>query len=224
MDNDQTIADRLYPSTARTSTPPAPRVEPVEQPPAQKPIAQDEPGLTVNAPPATPQLLPGKPHEYKNYDPRFPEAHKLADAELDTSLVPDNIKELRDADPSRRLYDGSQDASAVPPQLVEMGADAAEWSRAMTDVGATREDLHTVSKLIYTEVSTPSDAQTTALWRQESEHYLRTHNVTPEDLAAARALYKRDVRVYRQLEVLKLGDHPAVVKRFIELARQFKNR
>lgn len=216
------IADTLYPSTAS----PASRAPaPIERPgaaPAQIERVAEAPIGPVNPRPA--DLTEGDPTEYKQYDPRNPEAHEIEVDDFDGTEVPENIRALRDADSSRKLYDGSDAAAIVPPELVEMGADAAEWSRVMTDMGGTREDLATVSRLINAQLTAPVDMQTHKAWFDESQRYLSIENVSKEDLAAAKALYRRDERVYRQLEHLGLGNHPTVVKRFVELARSTRNR
>lgn len=122
--------------------------------------------------------------------------------------VPADIQALRAEE--RSLY------AAAPLEGLE-GIDPIEAGRVAMDLGASGEDSRTLASL-EAQVLAADDAQFDA-WRSESIELLRSGQIDESDLRLAQRLVARDLRVATYLQETGLGDHPVVVRRFVELAR-----
>jgi hypothetical protein len=129
------------------------------------------------------------------------------------SDVPANIAELRATDPERRLYDPAKTLAAVLPEGSLGDVDAVEARHVAVDLGAEVGDLQQLRTLMAAQEAEPG------AWAMESHRMIAQERITPSDLESARQLVARDPRVREFLDSTGLGDHPVIVKRFVELAR-----
>jgi hypothetical protein len=128
--------------------------------------------------------------------------------------VPDAIRELRAADPARRLFGATAFQQDLPDGSLP-GLDMPEARQCALDLGVEPADLRELRVLVNTEDEPDIEA-----WRVESHAMLKEKGFTATDLDAARQLARRDPRVYAFLDQTGLGDHPKVVERFVHLARR----
>jgi len=128
--------------------------------------------------------------------------------------IPPEIAELRATDPERRLYDAAKSLeAALPDGSLGADMDTAEARNVAADLGAAVADLQQLRSLMNAEESAPG------AWAAESEAMMKQERISAADIDGARQLVARDPRVREWLSLTGLGDHPTVVKRFVELAR-----
>lgn len=135
--------------------------------------------------------------------------------------LPPAVKALRDA----RMYDEGLGDTTLEQGALDVagyaGIDLAETARVAADLGATRDDLQQLAMLAgqHREV----DDSTFASWEAESRGLIGTE-FSARDLELAKQLVARDPAVFEYLDASGLGSHPAVVRRFVRLARDARAR
>jgi hypothetical protein len=130
--------------------------------------------------------------------------------------VPPDIAALRAADPERRLFSADRAFAEALPDDALPGIDTAEARECAADLGLGADDLRALVQL--------NGAEHDTTWRQQAEKALATRGFSAADLEGARQLVRRDPRVHAYLDASGLGNHPAVVQRFVELARSQRAR
>lgn len=163
---------------------------------------------------------------------------RLADAlfnEDDTPApdldIPDHIKEMRDADTGRKLYDPVKTFQVVIPDnaLAELEippplqkAVIHEWRHMAADLGMTSDDLLTFKDVVARfEKPTP---EMRANWHDEAVDALNREygDGAKAALRDAMKLAQRDPRMAKMLDE-GMGDHPKIILQFARLARQARN-
>lgn len=196
MSTDDTMADRLYPSTREAE------------------VAAAAPAPAASAAPV-PNAAPAQPSVNDMAD-RLYGAPAPAPEREDT---PREILEERLADAGRRMYPAfKQLGHAIPTELAEAGVDAREWTEVATDLGGNLDDLATFSSLAQAHFNEPTTPEMHAGWMQDSQTLIKERGITPAELNDARKFVARDPRLFALLDQ-GLGSHPKVVERMVELAR-----
>lgn len=140
-------------------------------------------------------------------------------------VLPDGVREVRDADPARALYDDAktyryaldaafQDIESSP----EAAAERKAWAGVLADVGVSSSEAEGLASLA--QQAYPSEA-TAAGWVSTAMADLeREFGDAQAALADARLLVQRDPRLQRVLNQTGLGDHPHIVLKAAQAARR----
>jgi len=227
------MASRMYPNQtpdAGAQSPAAPAAEPPAPPvgrfEASHPIdlaARMYPGM-VPGPGAQSPVAEGQPAKT---EPAAPDAAATPAA----LQIPDEVRELRDADMGRRVYGvkGVFDASLpddiyaddeglapdVKPVVVN------ELREIAADVGATNADVMSFRRVANSLTQAPTSEQRTA-WHDQIVQQLNEQygDTAAQALADAAKFARRDPRLAAMLAHNGLGDHPEIVLQFARLARE----
>jgi len=198
-------------------------------------------GLRTEMYPSMPSPEPEQPAEptKPTGEPKTPAEilYGNKEAPLPVVDVPRSIKEARDADELRQMYnpqqqlshvirddfftkDGAQTDLPVPMQKAIVG----ELREMATDLGMSASDVRSLRAIGQTIKAVPSDAQRMA-WREQAVTQLNaTYGKDAKGaLRDAAKFIAQDPRRAKALEAQGLGDHPDAVLMFAKLARQARN-
>lgn len=145
--------------------------------------------------------------------------------------TPGNIKELRESDTDRGLFDAAgmlkdslpdtafDDIEGHTPEIRQQAT--AEWREIAVDMGMGNDDVQQFSRVYREAIATPPDEATQAKWQAASVKRL-VERYGPDGaesaLNLARDLVRRDHRVSALLDHGQLGNHPKVVEMLVEKA------
>lgn len=191
---------------------------------------QDEPAQSAApAAPAVPALVPPVQQPEAPKEPA-PFTYEKTNVEppkgAPDDVVPDAVRELREADDDRRMYSPQRTYAQVVKDDVADDEQTrmvkAESRNVLADLSMSDGEAREVVQLFNTELANglPSD-ETAAAWQAEAlESVVRQYGKdAPARIAAARALVARDPRVQRLLDDTKLGSNPRVVHMLIDKAQ-----
>lgn len=140
-------------------------------------------------------------------------------------VLPDGVREARDADPARALYDDAKTyryALDAAFQGIESSPEAAAerkaWAGVLADAQVSAVEAEGLAS--FAQHAYPSEA-TAAGWVSTAMADLeREFGDAQAALADARLLVQRDPRLQRVLNQTGLGDHPRIVLKAAQAARR----
>lgn len=156
-------------------------------------------------------------------------------AQQDQDHLPDAVRELRGQregwhKPENDYRDaGLEDAfGAFGLSDQELQGVVGEYKQIFADHGFTTTDAREVMDLARTVIDNPPDAETESTWQTEAWNELvKTSGGVKgarEALQLAQRLVQRDPRVAALLEATRLGNHPRMILKMAEKARQERAR
>lgn len=150
--------------------------------------------------------------------------------------TPDNVKALRSADVTRKLYSPQttyaevdfESAIASLPDLSDdvRAAAAREYREMVADLGATTSEAQQLLSHAEHAAKNPPSEEQASEWRtQATKQLVQTYGKeATKVLADAQRLVSRDPRIAKVLEVSRIGDRPETVMLFARLAQQERKK
>jgi hypothetical protein len=133
---------------------------------------------------------------------------------VDTTVSAEKRAE-RAADVGRALYSAQTTfGSVLPDDAKDVFTDVPAAREVAADMGLDNNDAGELLSMMRQLPNVTEDDR--AKWHADSVAL----KIAPADLARARAFVARDPRVFDLLDRSGLGNHPAVVKRVVHLARE----
>ncbi|WP_316884056.1 hypothetical protein [Ralstonia flatus] len=150
--------------------------------------------------------------------------------------TPDNVKALRSADVTRKLYSPQttyadvdfESAIASLPDLSDdvRAAAAREYREMVADLGATTSEAQQLLSHAEHAAKNPPSEEQASEWRAQATRQLvqAYGKEATQVLADAQQLVSRDPRIAKVLEVSRIGDRPETVMLFARLAQQERKK
>jgi hypothetical protein len=150
--------------------------------------------------------------------------------------VPEAVAKLRETNSKMFDPEPPYEQAISADDFVEDGAPEhvktavlGELRRMAHDTGIAPTEAREVVDIAKQLVAEPPDESTQQGWRESAVKRvmdLNSGNVAAaqRDVDLARQLVARDPRLVKLLEVTRLGDHPAVIEKFVQLARRERQR
>ncbi len=150
--------------------------------------------------------------------------------------IPEEVRKLREADTARNFYGPPTPSDQLVSSLDEVAklvddtdtaapevrkAEATEWLNVGRDMGFEASDVQQVVNIAKTALPGLDQAKVQE-WRDETDRQLAEKYGDEADkmLQHAQALVARDPRLDQFLGRTRLGNHPVIVMRIVEKARE----
>lgn len=214
------------------------------------PSMAQQPSTAASAPPAQPTdpAAPAQPAAQPSTAPsqqQQQQQQQAAAASLFPSMqeqpepaknpsVPEAIRELREADPERKMYSPQRGPLASVITAENLFAEvtdgqitgeirqaaATELREIATDIGANRQEVETFLSIRKDILRDPPTPEQSAKWRAESLQQIKSRygDSAESTLALGEKLMLRDPRVAKLIVDGRMQGHPRVVSLMCELA------